>query len=139
MPKKDIIHEAVKSALIKDGWTITADPYLIEYEDTKVYADLEAEMPIAAERAGRKIVVEIKSFVSVSPIHAFEEALGQYILYFGYLELTAPDHELYLAVSDEAYSRVLERPALKVIVEKNHLAVIVVNLAREEIVRWIDW
>jgi hypothetical protein len=31
------------------------------------------------------------------------------------------------------------RPALKVIVEKNHLAVIVVNLVREEIVRWIDW
>ena len=139
MPARDLYHPVVRNALIKDGWTITADPYLIEYEDTKVYADLEAEMPIAAERAGRKIVVEIKSFVSVSPIHAFEEALGQYILYFGYLELTAPDHELYLAVSDEAYSRVLERPALKVIVEKNHLAVIVVSLAREEIVRWIDW
>jgi XisH protein len=26
MPAKDIYHDAVKNALIKDGWTITADP-----------------------------------------------------------------------------------------------------------------
>ncbi len=29
MPAKDIYHDAVKNALIKDGWTITADPYPI--------------------------------------------------------------------------------------------------------------
>jgi hypothetical protein len=27
MPAKDLYHEAVKNALIKDGWTITADPF----------------------------------------------------------------------------------------------------------------
>src|SRR5438132_5430642 len=31
MPRKDIIHQAVKNSLLKDGWTITADPYLLEY------------------------------------------------------------------------------------------------------------
>jgi hypothetical protein len=31
MPAKDIYHDAVKNALIKDGWTITADPYYIIY------------------------------------------------------------------------------------------------------------
>lgn len=30
MPRKDHIHEAVKNAFIKDGWTITDDPYRIE-------------------------------------------------------------------------------------------------------------
>jgi hypothetical protein len=29
----DVIHGAVKAALIKDGWTITADPYVIQYLD----------------------------------------------------------------------------------------------------------
>ena len=29
MPAKDIYHDAVKNALIKDGWTILADPFLI--------------------------------------------------------------------------------------------------------------
>jgi hypothetical protein len=29
MPAKDVYHEAVKNALIKDGWLITFDPYPI--------------------------------------------------------------------------------------------------------------
>jgi hypothetical protein len=66
VPTRDIIHEAVKNALVKDGWTITADPYTIEYEDVTLFADLGAERPLAAERAGRKIVVEVKSFLSPS-------------------------------------------------------------------------
>ena len=32
MPAKDIYHEAVKNALIKDGWSILADPYKIKYK-----------------------------------------------------------------------------------------------------------
>jgi hypothetical protein len=40
MATRDLIHEAVKNALIKDGWTILADPYQIEYEDKIVAANL---------------------------------------------------------------------------------------------------
>ena len=58
----------------------TADPYIIEYEDVTLFADLGAERPLAAERAGRKIVVEVKSFLSPSPIHDLKSALGQYEL-----------------------------------------------------------
>jgi hypothetical protein len=36
MPTKDTYHHAVKNALLKDGWTITADPYLIKYEDAEL-------------------------------------------------------------------------------------------------------
>ena len=35
MPGKDIYHEAVKNALIKDGWSILADPYNIKYKDVE--------------------------------------------------------------------------------------------------------
>lgn len=38
MPAKDIYHDAVKAALIKDGWTITADPYTIRFEDAELFA-----------------------------------------------------------------------------------------------------
>ena len=27
---KDLLHDAVKNSLLKDGWIITADPYIIE-------------------------------------------------------------------------------------------------------------
>jgi hypothetical protein len=36
----DIYHDAVKSALIKDNWTIAADPYLIQCEDIDLSADI---------------------------------------------------------------------------------------------------
>lgn len=56
MPAKDIYHNAVKNALLKDSWTITADPYFIKYEDAELYADLAAEKPIAAEREKEEIL-----------------------------------------------------------------------------------
>jgi hypothetical protein len=35
MPAKDIYHEAVKNALIKDGWRILDAPYKIKYKDAE--------------------------------------------------------------------------------------------------------
>ena len=41
---RDKIHEIVKNALIKDGWTITADPYKLKWdEDENLYVDLAGE------------------------------------------------------------------------------------------------
>ncbi len=73
---RDIIHNAVKNALIKDGWKITADPYTLEYKGEFVYADLAAEYSISAERLGQKIVVEIKSFIGLSGMQDFQQAIG---------------------------------------------------------------
>ena len=81
MPKLDLIHDAVRNALIKDGWVITDDPYIIQYRKTTLYADLGAERPMAAERYGQKLVVEVKSFIGASKIQDLKEALGQYDIY----------------------------------------------------------
>jgi hypothetical protein len=81
MPRKDVIHEAVKNALQKDGWTITADPYLLEYGAEDMFVDLAAERLLAAERGADRIAVEIKSFLGRSPINDLQVALGQYALY----------------------------------------------------------
>ncbi|NES80693.1 MAG: hypothetical protein F6K10_04420 [Moorea sp. SIO2B7] len=81
MAVKDTYHDAVKNALIKDGWTITADPYPIKYEEIKLLTDLAGEKTIYATREGQQIVIEIKSFLSRSPMREFETALGQYLIY----------------------------------------------------------
>ncbi|GBF79490.1 element excision factor XisH family protein [Aphanothece sacrum] len=47
---KDIFHNAVKNALIKDGWKITHDPYRLRYGIADIYIDLAAEEAIAAEK-----------------------------------------------------------------------------------------
>lgn len=139
MPKLDIIHYAVKSALIKDGWTITDDPYIIQYRTTTLYADLGAEQPIAAERPGQKLVVEVKSFIGASKIQDLKEALGQYDIYRYLLEETAPDRKLYVAVSAIiAYKIFFTQDVIKLIVNRHQLPLIVVNTEVEEIVQWIN-
>lgn len=138
MPAKDIYHDAVKTALIKDGWTIVADPYKIRYEDAELFADLAAEKPIAAERNEQKIVVEVKSFLSPSPMRDFQQALGQYILYRNFISLTEPDYQLYLAIRESTYKNFFKRSSLKVVVEQNQLKLLVVNMEKEEIIRWIS-
>jgi len=71
MPAQDQIAEAVKRALVKDGWTITADPYIIKFEDATLQADLAAEPAVAAEQGDRKVVIEVKSFLGPSAFHDF--------------------------------------------------------------------
>jgi hypothetical protein len=138
MSAKDIIHDSVKNALIKDGWTITADPFTIRYEDATVFADLAAERAIAAEKAGNKIIVEIKSFSSPSPLHDLKIALGQYQIYLPFLHELNIDHKLYLAISDLTYDSLFQRKSVELLVEWYKLSLFVVNLASEEIIEWIN-
>jgi hypothetical protein len=136
MPKLDIIHNAVKNAPIKDGWTITHDPFIIEYKELTLYADLAAERPIAAERAGCKIVVEVKSFVGASKIQDLKIGLGQYEIYVSLLEITDPKRKLYIAISEKVYDDFFTLESIQVIINRLQVPLIVVNPETEEIVKW---
>jgi hypothetical protein len=138
MPKLDIINNSVKNALIKDGWLITDDPYIIQYRKTMLYADLGAERPIAAERNGQKLVVEAKSFIGASKIQDLKEALGQYDIYLYLLEETAPDRKLYIAISKVAYNTFFTQDVTQLILNRHKLPIIVVDLETEEIMQWIN-
>lgn len=138
MPKLDIIHNSVKNALIKDSWLITDDPYIIQYRKTILYADLGVERPIAAERDGQKLVVEVKSFIGASKIQDLKEALGQYDIYRYILEETAPDRKLYIAISKVAYKSFFTQDVTQLILNKHRLPIIVVDIEAEEITQWIN-
>lgn len=137
MPTRDLYHDAVKNALIKDGWLITDDPYIIKYEDAELYADLGAEKTLAAERQGQKIVVEIKSFVGKSMMYDFHGALGQYIVYRDLIQLTEPERTLYLAIDDLVYAEFFRRKSIEIITHQNQLRLIVVDINQETILQWI--
>ena len=138
MPKLDIIHNPVKNALIKEGWSITDDPYIIQYRRTTLYADLGVERPIAAERNGQRLVVEVKSFVGASKIQDLKEALGQYDIYRYLLEETAPDRKLYIAISIVAYNTFFTQDVAQLILDRHQLPIIVVDIEAEEITQWIN-
>jgi XisH protein len=136
---KDLFHNTVKIALEKDGWQITHDPYQLRYGVADVYIDLAAEKTIAAEKLGRKIAVEVKSFAGGSTISEFHTALGQFLNYRIALEVSAePERILYLAVPIDTYQMFLRFEPAKTVVKRYEVRLIIYNPNREVIDQWIE-
>jgi hypothetical protein len=137
MPAKDIYHTAVKHALIKDGWTITHDPLRLEWGGKDMYVDLGAEQLLAAERAEKRIAVEVKSFVGDSDLDDLEKALGQYVLYHDVLAEIEPLRVLYLAIPNYVILDIFEEPLGKLLLKNDRARLIGFDPSEEVIVQWI--
>lgn len=138
MPAKDIYHDSVKNALIKEQWSITHDPLTLRVGKKDMFVDLGAEKFLGAQKQDRKIAVEIKSFIGASEIEDLRNALGQYILYENALELVEPDRILYLAIREIIFYELFEEVIGRYLLEKRLLKIVVFDPEREEIVQWID-
>lgn len=136
MPARDKYHDVVKAALIKDGWTITHDPLYLIWGKAEVYVDLGAELLIAAQKASRKIAVEIKCFSGPSQMVELRNALGQFVLYRDIMGKVDVGRELYLAIDDSVYDDLFEDPIGELLLENERLYLIVFDPDEEEIVRW---
>ncbi|HQU86000.1 MAG TPA: element excision factor XisH family protein [Pyrinomonadaceae bacterium] len=137
MPRLDEHHEAVKNALIKEGWTITDDPFTIDFEDATLFADLAAERTIAAQKDNEKIVIEIKMFGSRSAYDDLEKAFGQYQVYRSFLRQIEPSRQIFLAVSVEKQAKIFSRESVKFLVGDLQIKLVIFNPETEEIVEWI--
>jgi XisH protein len=137
MPAKDIYHDAVRFALVKDGWRILSEDYSLEYGGDRVYVDIAAEKSIAAERQGQKILVEVKSFLGRSFVHDLEQAVGQYVVYRDILVETGLDFELYLAITTGIYKGNFQRKLAQMIVSRNRVSLLIVDSESEVIEQWI--
>lgn len=137
MPAKDIYHDTVRKALIKDGWTITHDPFPLTVGDKHVYIDFGAERTLAAQKGDQKIAVETKSFTGASDVRDFEQALGQYILYRSHLNNIEPDRKLFLAVPQKVHITTFDEPMTRPILEEERVAVMVFDPKKEVILKWI--
>lgn len=133
---KDLFHQAVKSALIKDGWTITSDPLIIRIDRVKLEVDLAAEKILAAEKENQKIAVEIKSFINPSVINDFHVALGQFLNYRLALEITDPNRKLFLAVPVDIFNSFFQEEFPKIAIKKYNLKLIAYDPTSAEIVIW---
>jgi hypothetical protein len=138
MPSHDVFHTNVKQALIKDQWRITHDPLTVQFGTTDVFIDLGAEQMLAAEKAGRTIAVEVKSFLNTSIITDFHLAVGQVLNYRVALEQQDPERILYLAVPIDAYSVFFVQPITQLILQRYALRIMVYDPEQEEVVQWID-
>lgn len=138
MPAKDIYHDTVKRALEKDGWTITDENLRLPWGGTDAYVDIAAEKIFIAEKGGRKIAVEVKSFVGKSNLTDLEKAVGQFVIYRLAMRKKEPARQLFLAIQDKIYNKFWVNPDVLELVESENLKIVIFNRGQEEIVRWIN-
>lgn len=138
MPTYDIFHKEVRSALETENWTVTDDPLYLRFGEDPLYIDLAAEKIIGAEKAGRKIAIEVKSFVGVSFTTDFHLAVGQFVNYRIARQEHEPARILYLAVPVDTYKTYFVRKLAQAVLHQLSLKLIVFDPQLKEIVEWID-
>lgn len=137
MPARDLYHDVVKTALIADGWAITHDPLQLKIGKKDLFVDLGAERLLAADKGGRKIAVEVKSFLGESDVADLENALGQFILYREILAESEPERHLYLAISGEVYEELFLEPIGQLLLRRQQLQLIIFDSDKGVITKWI--
>ncbi|MCL1466087.1 XisH family protein [Argonema galeatum] len=139
MSAKDIFHNTVRSALEKDGWTITRDPLFLKVTlQVKIQIDLGAEKLLSAERGTQKIAVEVKSFVGLSALSEFHTAVGQFLNYRVALEKMESERVLYLAVPKDIYQDFFTDLFVQAVLERYQIKVLVFHVQKQEITLWKD-
>lgn len=136
MPQYDRYHGAVKTALIKDGWMITDDPFTIAFGTFTLFADLGAEK-VLSDQTIHAIVVEVKVFGGASFITELRKTLGQYELYRFFLEDEYPDYQIFLAISTKTYQDFFLRPEVQAVCQHFDIDLILFDAQAEEIRQWI--
>ena len=134
---KDKYHQLVKTALVNEGWSITDDPRFVSAGSRKIQVDLGAQRLITAERDHEKIAVEVKSFVGLSTLHDFYEALGQFNFYQYALEKVMPDRELFLAVPSDTYYDFLKEDFIQGLIAHHQVKLITYRVKEGVIEQWI--
>ena len=137
MPARDLYHDSVKNALVKDGWRITHDPLRLTWGKKDMYVDLGAERLMAAQKDNELIAVEVKNFIGASSMADLEGAIGQYILYFDVLQEREPNRTLYVAVRQKAYEEVFEDSLGQLLLAKKRLRLVVFDDETDTILLWI--
>lgn len=137
MAAKDRFHAVVRIALEKEQWNVTDDPLRLDIGGTKFEIDLGAEQLLAAERGKEKIAVEIKAFLSDSPLTDYHAALGQFLNYRLALEIADSTRILYLAVPVGVYESFFKREFAQISLERYQIKLIIYDTIQEVIVQWI--
>jgi XisH protein len=132
MPNEDACQPEIVGALQHDGWIITGRQVYIESDDIYVYIDLEAT------KVDRTAFIEVKCF-SGSYTTAFYAAVGQYLLYREVLDIEMPSATLYLAIPSQTASHIYDNfgTAYGNTLRNNRVKIIVIDLEKEVIVKWI--
>lgn len=137
MAARDRFHWAVRRALEKEQWIVTDDPLKLEVGGTKFEIDLGAEKLLSATRGEEKIAVEIKSFLSDSPLTDYHAALGQFLNYRLALQKSEPERRLFLAIPLSSHQLFFQKEFAQDSLSFYQVAQIIYDPDKEVITQWI--
>lgn len=134
MPAKDRYHDTVKRALIKDGWSVTAEQVRLTFGDRYLWIDMQAEK-LDQQRI---ILVEVKELDDVdSPVEALASAVGKYLLYRLGISYTQQSIPLFLAVTEASYAGILSTTMGQSVLNQTRISLLLFDPEQEAIVKWI--
>lgn len=134
MPAKDHYHDAVKRALIKDGWNIIEEQVKLNCGVRRLWIDL------LAGKADQNLVVliEVKGFEnSPSAVEELANAVGQYIIYQAALAVKNQVIPLFLAVPNTAFFGILSEVLGQQVRAQIGMRLLVFDPVEEEIIEWL--
>jgi hypothetical protein len=137
---KDLFHDNVREALLKEGWVITHYPLRVPIDGSYMEIDMAAEILFGAERGGEKIAVEVKCFLGKSFMNNFHEAMGQYLDYRSALEDFDSDRIVFLALPIHAYQhRLYQGQFIQKRFREENAQLIIFDQIKNEILEWIKY
>ncbi len=137
MPTQDLYHDIVRDALRQDGWRITHTTLQLKARAASSAGELWEGPWLIADKDERKVAVVVSSFVGRSNLTDITQTWRQLRLSRPQLHDMDSDRVVYLAVRQATYSACFGGTEGDLLLEKEHMQLIVFDPRAEVIVQWV--
>jgi hypothetical protein len=137
MPTQDLYHDVVRDALRKDGWRITHTALQLKARAEASAGELWEGPWLIADKDERKVAVAVSSFVGRSNLADILQTWRQLALSRSRLHTMDSDRVVYLAVRQATYSACFGGTEGDLLLEKEHMQLLVFDPRAEVIVQWV--
>jgi hypothetical protein len=137
MPTQDLYHDIVRDALRKDGWRITHTALQLKARETSSAGELWEGPWLIADKDERKVAVAVDSFVGRSSPADVIQTWRRLGLSRHQLHALDSDRVVCLAVRQATYSACFGGIEGDLLLEKEHMRLIVFDPRAEVIVQWV--
>ena len=137
MPTQDLYHDVVRDALRQDGWRLTHTALQLKARADARAGELWEGPWLIADKDERKVAVAVSSLVGRSNLADILQTWRQLALSRPRLHAMDSDRVVYLAVRQATYSACFGGTEGDLMLEKEHMQLLVFDPRAEVIVQWV--
>ena len=137
MPTQDLYHDTVRDALRQDGWRLMHTALQLKAKPEARVGELWEGPWLIADKDERKVAVAVSSFVGRSNLADIIQTWRQLGLSRPQFHAMDSDRVVYLAVRQATYSACFGGSEGDLLLEKEHIQLVVFDPRAEVIVQWV--